>query len=807
MVLEKAKIFKDFLISVNSDNTGVTFSMIDPVEVSVKNDNFATQVEIYDAAGTTDLFDFRYITFDGEAVFEITDAIKNREYTTIFVEYLSNIKFGSIDNNFCVDSVSAYTLQRLGLDINEFLRILGNNVVVSTEDITDIDNDAQEPFIFAVKLRFSEIPQNLNRYMDYDGTIKKDGTVGKNRGFFRNRVYVQSYNQRGQLPNSDNQFTQFDNAVTVMLPIPTRGKFGRYDMGVNVYKPNGGYSGKSFNLSTLIIALNELITDLTLSAEITVITGKSLIFMTTNNGGAQQDMIPLEIAYNAEAGTTNLNIRLTGAGSAGDPASPFLGSYLRFTEDSNNTNPNLNYYHAAFMLEGQTVGNPYSGCNGIWECYNFFNVYINGIQKRRALLSFGLLGNVIDISQLRNDYVLIQRRSQSLRVYVDYERNVYTDIQTTFEFAKSAYSNYEAYQKSNIDLTQSQQFETLKQQQKQARDLQTVDTTFAAINGVAGAAQGAGAGFAVGGPVGAIAGGLTSAAKSAAQIAQNEVKFNMQQQNQTANLKLAQQQQHESARATIVPTSELHGSLTFLDAFITILTGSQYEYGAALYTLRYIDLNDLQMAQVERYAFENFITDKVNAASQIVRPLWQTMRPIFQVKIQNKNPINQRKSFMIFAERLVSNTLYARNAVFGAGTKGLPNIDTNTGFVGNLSENVGASITFRFDAGQSPRIINYLNAYVTGRRQGARPFANGWTTYINDVAVQLLSDANVRQGHDATEWTVSYRVQLLNNRAPRVLLKAGINTIRFEVPQNVGTYDASNFDRILINTSAPITEV
>lgn len=806
MALEKAKIFKDFLISVNDYNTGVTFSMIDPVEVSVKNDNFATQVEIYDAAGTTDLFDYHYITFDGNAVFEITDAIKNREYTTIFVEYLSNIKFGSVDNNFCVDSVSAYTLQRLGLDINDFLRILGNNVVVSTEDVTDIKNETQEPFIFAVKLRFSEIPQNLNRYMAYDYTIKTDGAVGKNRGFWRNRVYAQSYNQRGQLPNSKNQFTQFDNAVSVILPIPTRGMLGRYDMGVYIYKPSGGYSGQAFNLSTLIIALNELITDLTLSAEITLITGKSLVFMTTNSAGAQQDIVPLEIVYNTSSGRTDLNIRLTGGGSARDPASPFLGSYLRFTEASNNTNPNIHYYHAAFMLEAtaQGAGN---GANGIWECYNYFNVYIDGISNRRALLSFGLLGNTIDISQLRTDYLLIQRRSQSLRVYVDYERNVYTDIQTTFEFAQNAYSNYEAYQKANINLTQTQQFETLKQQQKQARDLQTVDTTFAAINGAAGAAQGAGAGFAVGGPVGAIVGGLTSAAKSAATIAQNEIKFNMQQQNQTANLKLAQQQQHESARSTIVPSSELHGSLTFLDAFITVLTGSQYEYGAALYTLRYIDLNAMQMAQVERYAFENFIVDKVNAISQVARPLWQTMRPIFQAKIQNRNPINNRKSFMIFAERLGSTEMYARNANFGAGSKGLPNIDEATGFVGNLSENTGASLEFVFDAGQSPRIINYLNAYVTGRRQGARPFSAGWETYVNGVKMTVWSGANVPQGQDATEWTLAYQVQLLNNLTTQPLLRAGQNIISFVVPQNVGNYDASNFEKILINTSAPITEV
>lgn len=806
MALKVAKIFKDFLITANTDNTGVRFVMNEPLDVSVKNDNFASQVEILDNADTTDLFDYKYITFDGAAVFEITDAIKNGKYTTLFVQYLSNITFDAYDPNFRVDAVSARTLQRLGLDINDFLQILGNNVVVQTEDVTAFDDPTQELFLYAVKLRLSEIPQNLNRYLDYDGSVKTDGATGNNRGFWRNRVFVSSYNQRDELPNDAKQFVQFDNAVTVILPIPSRGKFGRYDMNIYIYKPNGSYVTQSCNLSTLIIALNELITDLTLTAEITVLSGRSIMFMTTNSGGAQQDMQPMEITYNESEGRTNINVRLTGAGSAGDPSTPIFGSYLRLTEDSKNTNPNMHYYHIALMLEGDDTGNPYSGCNGIWELYNYFSVHINGVSNKRALLSFTMLNNTIDISQLRNDYVLLQRRSQSIRVYVDYERNIYTDIQTTFEFAKNAYSNYDAYKAANIDLTQQQQFDMLKQQQKQARDLQTVDTSFAAVSGVMGAAQAAGAGFVAGGAGGAVLGGLTSAAKSAASIAQNEIKFNMQQQNQIANAKLAALQEHERARSTIVPSSELHGSLTFLDAFIAVLTGSEYDYVSAYYTLRYIDLNDIQLAQVEKYAFDGAITDKINAVSQITRPEWQTLHPFYQVKIENRSAINNRKSLLVFAEQLKTVTMLARNATFEAGTKGLPNIDAETGFVGNLSENGGASITFTFDAGQSPREINYLNACVTGRRQGARPFADGWTTYINNAAIQVRP-AIVPQGQYANERTKSYSVQLLNNLVPRVRLRAGLNTIKFVVPLNVGAYDASNFDKIEINTLAPITEV
>ena len=82
-------------------------------------------MQILDNADTTDLFDYKYITFDDSAVFEITSCIKNGKYTTLFIQYLSNITFDVADSNFRVDGVSVDKLQRLGFDINQFAEILG----------------------------------------------------------------------------------------------------------------------------------------------------------------------------------------------------------------------------------------------------------------------------------------------------------------------------------------------------------------------------------------------------------------------------------------------------------------------------------------------------------------------------------------------------------------------------------------------------------------------------------------------------------------------------------------------------------
>lgn len=617
-MLKKATIFKDFFISTNAGNTGVLFRQNSPLIIDVKNDNFARQVQILDNDNIADLFDYKYITFDNNAVFEITDCIKNGKYTTLFIQYLSNIIFNSIDANFRVDAVSSNTLQKLGLDINDFLKILGNNTTIATEEYAT-GAATQDPLLYVIKLRFSQIPQNLNYY--FSGNANEVTRITTERNTGGTLIHNQSYLNRNNLSAlSINDFTQFDNAVTVLLPIPIRGNI--------ILNFNNGYGVFTFTMSAFINTLSALISDLTLTAELTILTKNSLAVISENSSS--------QITILDELTTQRIIIQ---AGAITNLTNTFFRTVkLPVTGDS----PITATTDASLCILCECSKRRQSNSdifNGVWEVFNYFRLQLSNFPDTRALLSISLLNNTLDISQLRNNYLLIKRQNQSLRVYIDYERNVYEDIQTTFEYAKDAYSNYDAFQKSNIELTNRQNAAALILQQKQQRDMQTVNSVATGFNTALGAAGSFAAGD--------IAGGVMNIVGGAANIAADEIKSNMRQQNDTANQNLTAAQAHERARSVIVPSSELHGSLSILNAFISMLAA---QGKTSLYTLKFIDLNRMQMACLEKFVFDNVITDKITDISQIVKPLWQQYNNFFQVKIANRSALNNRKDFIIFAE-------------------------------------------------------------------------------------------------------------------------------------------------------------
>lgn len=129
-------------------------------------------------------------------------------------------------------------------------------------------------------------------------------------------------------------------------------------------------------------------------------------------------------------------------------------------------------------------------------------------------------------------------------------------------------------------------------------------------------------------------------------------------------------------------------------------------------------------------------------------------------------------------------------AMPGVGTGGMPKKE-NTGFVGNLSGNKNATLTFKIVAEENCTAV--LSAAVTGRRQGARKFTAGFVPSVEGKEIE--SDVIVPQGEQSTEWTVSYRVTI-----GEIELTKGENTLIFTVPENVGNTDASNFDYIVITS-------
>ena len=164
------------LISLNSIVKFLVSGIGTITTFAVSADNFAEQVQILDNADTTDLFDYKYITFDDSAVFEIKDCIKNLKYTTLFIQYLSNITFDTADSNFMIDGISVSTLQKLGFDVNKFAEILNSSLKISNLDYNTADFASQEDFLYAIKLRFSQYPENLNhRYTAGQRVEKNNG--------------------------------------------------------------------------------------------------------------------------------------------------------------------------------------------------------------------------------------------------------------------------------------------------------------------------------------------------------------------------------------------------------------------------------------------------------------------------------------------------------------------------------------------------------------------------------------------------------------------------------------------------------
>lgn len=631
MALKQAQIFKDFYIAANADNTGVTFSMNAPLTVSVKNDNFAQQVQILDNADTTDLFDYKYITFDGHAVFEITDCIKNDKYTTLFVQYLSNIKFDAVDSNFRVDAVSIKSLQLLGLDTSGLLAILGNGASIGIDEV-DTQSNLQPTFAYAIKVRLSAIPDNANFIKSSTATAgfaeSSTDILKRSRAKVVNQSYTFFNSGGGNISTAS--ASCFDTAYTCLLPIPTKGTF------VIVTSEGTTFYG----MADFVSALTTIISDLTLSVEITMFNGATILqqigsvttvptYLTNSDLSRSNDSFGNQTIWTL----TLSNVR--------------LNTYVRFLKNPNGTTLNRPAIPCPciFMLTEDNEEGTFN--SGLVECFNWLYLKVlelnDDVPQSRIYTSIELLGNTIDISRLRKTYLHLKRGDRKMRCYIDVSQNHYQDIMTDWEYIKSAFSNYEAYAKGNMYLVQWQQTAALDQRQQQARELQTVDTAFSAANTVTSTIKSAATGNYLGAASNLVGG--------AANIAQSEIKFNMHQQNDRANLGLSQYQERERARKTLVPSSERSGTIsptTYLTAIPAVSQNNNKIH--SFFTRHYFNVTQNVLAVLERYIFESQVTDKYNAIYDLAKPDWQTRHNYFQVKIENNSIINNRKGLIIFAE-------------------------------------------------------------------------------------------------------------------------------------------------------------
>ena len=289
---------------------------------------------------------------------------------------------------------------------------------------------------------------------------------------------------------------------------------------------------------------------------------------------------------------------------------------------------------------------------GLFEVLNFIPLFFPVVnQTLKNFSGFNILGNKIDLSSLRNYGgqmgVYIKRNIGNLRIYTDFSQNIYTEIPTEIEYSKNAYSNYEAYKKANIDLLNNQKVDILKLQQGQQRQTQNLDTAVNLGNTLARSA------FAMG--TGGIASGVGSLIGGAINVASQEIKFNMAQQNAVANSKLENAQKHEIARSTIAPATVTNGSLSLFSAFEN---DPQFEDGLStiFYSIDYVKINSFQKEEILRYMFENNIMQKVENIQDLRgnhELEWYSnlyAPKVYQAKITNRNPLNTRKDLIVFCE-------------------------------------------------------------------------------------------------------------------------------------------------------------
>lgn len=612
MALKTATIFKDFTITANGTNTAVKFVKNEPKTISVKNDNFAQQVQIYDSADTTDFFSYKYITFDNSAVFEITDCIKNEKFTTLFIQYLSNISFNSNDSNFKVSGVTASTLQKLGLDLNDFLQILGNDITTSFVNHNNFNDDAtaQEPFMFALRLKFSQLPDNLTkRYTGSSNSVTDGGGIGSHN---RSRVYNVNKADMTNEPSFVKPTIFNDNKYIILMPIPQPNRILYIKWGDN-------HNDYTYSLYNFFITLNNLISDLLESITLTILNNKS-IFASFSSATPHLHNITFTHKYKDNK---NYSAIIIPKGPSENSLTAIL-ELIRCTSESGSRG-------VCFVIASYTTAGPNFETCILTDVLNFVKLSLPTRATNEKFLTLECFGNIIDLKNLKNDYIYIKRDDDFLRFYIDIYKNLFTDIQTSIEIEKNEFSNYLAYKRANIELVNKQAFDAFKLQQKAKDDQQRIEFISSTITATKNFISSAG----------------LSLVNDVIKISTQEQKYNAQQQIEYANFKLLADQEHEKARAIITPTEILSGDLRIENIF---KSAEAAYYGSTAFIFQKISLSNEQKETLRQYLFDNAITSKVSAAADIITPNYLP-DTLMQFKIANRDPRNTRKGLIVLGKK------------------------------------------------------------------------------------------------------------------------------------------------------------
>lgn len=558
-MLKTAKIFKSFTLDIRQSDAAVRLSAFSPYDIRYKSDNNVTSVRIR-IDGNINPFEYKYFTADEETLFEITGIVKNNDLYIFNLKYLTHCPLNVYTTEFLATKTTPKKFKNLALTITDLISIIGKeNITINRK------SSSSTQVWFFLKIEFTEFPQNdFYAYNRPNGTFIKQQFGAQLKGLLGNlTARISAPNEETAL--SLRNLTANTDKTVFYIPIPATFSNGTMSNAGSLNIISSAYS-KSFPLylASFTDIVSQLVSDLTFAMSVVPVTpNKSSVYLTT---------ILNNVANFTPITCTNSVFFIRNPSITGDTYL-FYKSLLFMKPTQTAVSPETDSYYPVltnlFALENREPS------AGFFDLNTYIPIDIT-YQGQEFPLCCEFLGNVISLENYKRIY--IQNLDKIIRFYRDYDANDYIDIPSTFEYTKSAFSNYEAYTKSNIELLNRQNLEQLKLSQefdKKNFRLNQVNTGVGAIaNSITRA-----------GIAGSLAGAAT-AAQGIGELLTNDISYQYKVEMENRKNELSALQAREEAQSLIVPGTIINGTVSLEKIYHRLYpaTGNEFISAIAFYT-------------------------------------------------------------------------------------------------------------------------------------------------------------------------------------------------------------------------------
>lgn len=632
-----AVLFSSMLIDEGDSEFGdrgvIVTSLQNRVVVhNAKWDNFSNQVEVQ---SDIDLFKFKYLTWDYRALFEIVDIIKNADIYTLFIQYVTelDLEYPNVNTDFRIEGATPQTLRKCNLTFTDLMHILGEKIQL-TQNIHSTFNVSTASFIWALKISFSRLPDNLDYCINELGNVAKLNADKSNPRIAGNRIINMQRPVEDYSNITDKTYMQFDTSYTLIIPIP----YSDNDI-LKVLAPNSSVKSFQFNISQrgFQTTIEALLSDLVLAVEL-VPWGKNAPFL--------QEIHPVG-RYGVQTITwerVNGRLTYTWDNDVASPVYQYIGNgTLIGVKPWGTSNETKSNFYPCFLCEyGIEWGAKNKGSEanivGLGRVFSFIEIDVpqnsNAYQYDLPIF-INLCGNQIPLDT--SDKLYVKQSDHGLRMYTNLNKNIYYEIPNAIQYSKAAFSNFDAYQKSNISLQHLQEREQLKLLQQQQKDMQVISTVQSVFNNVSQAARTA--------AINPVAGAV-DLASSIVNTGIDLHKQSKERQNARANLALKQSQALAYARTSVSPSSYINGDIFISDIYK--FTGRTINSNE-IYSFSMLYLTEKDVLRIREYCVDNNIVNQFDDFDPRQHvPQWGVYTP-YTIFIKSKLG-NARKDAYLFAE-------------------------------------------------------------------------------------------------------------------------------------------------------------